>query len=209
MLIWTGLLSLLSCYSLLLFNCDSILPTGTEAGHKWGFRSKGRVTSPISADAPGAECGCCCYILQRSVWSPRCNPINIMSAYFLLWMGQNKGKHTKKAKLLLLNGRLPEIWESRHWHNISSQKGELQAKILHLHRLQLSSQSASRFPLSDMWPSYFDTQESSCRWARCRQTVVTGSLVRKASLYSVCMTGSLVSHSLWRHTVLNLDSTQS
>lgn len=181
MQIWTGFFSLLSHCSLLFLNCDSIVPTGTEAWDRWGFRSKGSVTSQSCVYAPKVEYGCCCR-LWRTVWSPRCNPMNIMSAHFILWMGQHKRKQKKKkgSKLLLLNGRLPEIRESTHWHNISSLKGEFQAKILHL--LQLCSQSASRFPLSDMWPSYLVTQESSCRCSRCRLTAVAGSLVLKASL---------------------------
>ena len=42
------------------------------------------------------------------------------------WSSQRKGNRAKK---LLLKGKLPEIWESTQPHNISSLKGEFQAKI--------------------------------------------------------------------------------
>lgn len=52
------------------------------------------------------------------------------SFHSLSWSAQRKAK---KAKLLLLNSRRPEIWESTQQHNISSLKGEFQAKIFASH----------------------------------------------------------------------------
>lgn len=48
------------------------------------------------------------------------------SFHSLSWSAQRKAK---KVKLLQLKGRLPEIWELTQQNNISSLKGEFQAKI--------------------------------------------------------------------------------
>lgn len=48
-----------------------------------GSGQKDGVISRSCACAPRSEDGCCSR-LWRTVWSPRCNSMNIMSAYFIL-----------------------------------------------------------------------------------------------------------------------------